>query len=136
MYLGIGWLRRYLAKAVANMRAFSMGEKRNARVRKETRVPPSACPGCGSELDCASDVIANASPEPGDVTICLTCGLLMRFKDDMRLRRLTGVEMIEALQDPRVALIESARQMTMAVHGSLRENLKRWEPPKEKTRGK
>jgi hypothetical protein len=106
-----------------------MVKKPNAQGRTETRVPPSNCPNCGTELDCASDVLGgNERPSPGDVTICLGCGLLMRFKDDMRLRRLTGAEMIEALKDPRVATIESARQLTLAVHGPLPSQRKRWEP--------
>jgi hypothetical protein len=81
----------------------------------ETRVPKCKCPSCGTELDAATDVLNRAAtPNPGDITICLRCGLLMRFKDDMTLRQLTGKEMIEAMKDPRVATIERARGTVMA----------------------
>jgi hypothetical protein len=128
MYLGIGWLRRYLAKAVANMRAFSMGEKPNAQAGKETRMPACKCPGCGYDLDAATNLLGVGAPTPGDITICLMCGRLMKFTDALLLRELTGPELIEALQDERVARIEAARQITMAVRGPPPRKAKPWEP--------
>ena len=77
------------------------------------RMPECKCLGCGRALDCASNMLSADSPGPGDITICLTCGKLMAFKDDLSFRELTGTEMIEVLKDPRVALLERARQEVM-----------------------
>jgi hypothetical protein len=80
---------------------------------KEYRVPVTNCFGCGNPNDAATNVLGTDNPEPGDVTICLRCGMLMRFRKNMTLRQLTGKEMIEALQDPRVSHIERTRQEVM-----------------------
>jgi hypothetical protein len=77
---------------------------------KETRVPECKCPNCGAGVDAATNLFGKGGPEPGDISICLYCGCLMKFKDDMMLRRLTGAELIEVLKDDRVAAIERARQ--------------------------
>ena len=86
------------------------------RMRREGNgvpVPECKCPGCGAACDASTNLLGKQGPEPGDVSICLYCGMLMKFTDDMMLRQLTGTEMIEVLKDERVAKIERARQWAM-----------------------
>lgn len=46
---------------------------------KTTHVEPQSCPKCGKKLDAVSDAFGEASPGPGDMTVCLYCGQIMQF---------------------------------------------------------
>ena len=48
-------------------------------------------------------------PEPGDITICIHCGHLMAFADDMTVRPLTDNEMYDIAGDPRLIAFQKAR---------------------------
>lgn len=43
------------------------------------------CPVCNEILDGYTSVSKDASPEPGDVTICCVCAQVLEFTDDMQL---------------------------------------------------
>lgn len=81
--------------------------------RGQFHMPDARCLGCGKLVDGATNMLGPSSPDAGDVTICIYCGRLMAFKDDLTFRELTGAEMMEVMQDPRVQLIEQARQEAM-----------------------
>lgn len=55
-------------------------------------VPTCACPGCG-QLHSYVTGREGAKPEPGSHTVCVFCGALMTFADDMTLRRTTQAEL-------------------------------------------
>lgn len=57
------------------------------------RVKGSVCPGCGAMLDAASHHEEGAVPEPGCFSICLYCGLLLRFDDDLSLGPIDPAEL-------------------------------------------
>lgn len=44
-----------------------------------------SCPCCSAKLDGFTDPISDASPSPGDVTICFYCGGCLRFIDNLQL---------------------------------------------------
>ena len=50
-----------------------------------TLVPLSACVHCGEEIDAATAVDDARSPGPGDLSVCLRCGQIHFFNDDMIL---------------------------------------------------
>ena len=57
---------------------------------RDTRVPASPCPYCGNENDAA--MAANperpdATPKPGDITICTTCASPLVFTERLRTRK-------------------------------------------------
>lgn len=79
----------------------------------ETRLPVCNCPECDAPLDCSTGLFGALKPSHGDVSVCLYCGTILKFKKNMTLRRLTNAETIEALKDERLAKIEIARQHTM-----------------------
>jgi hypothetical protein len=74
------------------------------------KVPVSVCLGCGKRMDGATAIDHRKAPAPGNITICIGCGHIMAFGDDMRLRALTDAEMIEIAGDPRVVAVQRARR--------------------------
>lgn len=70
------------------------------------------CPWCGFLLDMHSLVAQgdepDASPEPGDFTLCTRCGQVGAYDADLRLRRLTLAENMEAARDDRVQKVAAA----------------------------
>jgi hypothetical protein len=79
------------------------------RSEKATRVAPSACTGCGRLHDAVTPAIGQASPEPGSITMCIYCGHIAAFDDDLKLRELTREEQIEIAGDERILAVQRAR---------------------------
>jgi hypothetical protein len=61
---------------------------------KENIVPASPCTHCGEPNDGAAS-LEGATPKPGDITICMECGNIMAFAEDLTVRNLTNEEMYE-----------------------------------------
>jgi C4-type Zn-finger protein len=76
---------------------------------KSTRTPKCVCPSCGKVFDTATDATSDDVPLPGDITICLHCGHVMAFKDDLTVRELTSEELHEVATNPDVLAIQKAR---------------------------
>lgn len=50
-------------------------------------LPPSACPSCGHLMDAAMCISKPAGrPEPGDLSLCLKCGEILVYADQLKLR--------------------------------------------------
>jgi hypothetical protein len=65
-----------------------------------THIPVSHCLDCGEQLDAATHIGGDQhKPDPGDVSICVRCGHIMAFADDLTLRRLTDEEMKQVAGD-------------------------------------
>lgn len=79
---------------------------------KQHRLQESRCLGCGKLLDCASCLQHDDAPGPGDVTICLDCGHIMIFTDDMGLRNPNFAEIHDLAGDADVLLIQRLRKET------------------------
>jgi hypothetical protein len=79
------------------------------------KVPMSACLGCGKEVNGASGVDHRGPPTPGHITICLYCGHIMAFAEDMSLRELTGEEMHDIAGDARLIAVQRARKLAKMV---------------------
>jgi hypothetical protein len=74
------------------------------------RVPWSSCTGCGKRVDGATPIDdKTATPDPGDVTVCIYCGHIMAYADDLQLRNLTAVEMHEVAGDERILAVMQLR---------------------------
>jgi hypothetical protein len=72
-------------------------------------VPQARCLNCNTMLDAASDLLGDARPNIGDLTICIKCGHLMAFTDDLMLRELTDQEIKDYAGDPRIVKLQNAR---------------------------
>jgi hypothetical protein len=71
----------------------------------------SSCTNCGRFLHGITgvDVDEDDRPNPGSITICLYCGHVMVFADDLTLRNPTVIEQIKIAGDPRILAIQRAR---------------------------
>lgn len=66
-------------------------------LEKTTRVPKSICPTCQTILSAATDFTHGAAPKPDDITICINCGTILCFKEDMTLRLAVQLDIDHAL---------------------------------------
>lgn len=74
------------------------------------KVPPSACPKCGDVHDAATaSDLSDEAPEPGDFTICVNCGSINRFDDDLHVQ-FVDQEALDSLDDEtRAAVLHAVR---------------------------
>lgn len=61
-----------------------------------TEIPKSQCCECGYEPDRVS---GPGMPSPGDASLCIACGSLSIFADDLTMRAPTKDEMLQAAAD-------------------------------------
>lgn len=86
----------------------ALGSGRYALDDKDYHVPEMCCLHCGERLNMATAVSEEILPKAGDLTICVFCKGLMIFVKGLKLRKLTGEEESEALDDPRVNAVKDA----------------------------
>ena len=79
------------------------------KVGQSHKVQESACTACGTQWNGATCVGEDAAPTPGDITVCICCGHLMAFGEDLKLRDLTDAEMLLVAGDKRVLAVQLAR---------------------------
>lgn len=78
-----------------------------------TRIPEGECLQCGKKMDAASNLADDALvPEPGDVTLCIHCGYIMAFADDLTFRAVTEEEIKEIPLDE-ISRFQRARKVVM-----------------------
>jgi len=53
-------------------------------------------------MDRASMLNGDDQPSPGDVTLCIGCGHIMAFADDLSFRELTDQEIVAVAGDQRI----------------------------------
>ncbi len=84
-----------------------------------TKTPETKCPACHHKLDGAARVDGDGNtPQPGDVTVCLYCGHICAYGDDLQLRELNDKEAYDVAGDPDIlAAVE--------LSGMYREYLKK-----------
>jgi hypothetical protein len=75
--------------------------------------PVSWCPACGHKFDRASNATGQDGPEPGDITLCFGCGVLLVFSEALEVRMPTVEEMRGFRSDERLmeALAHTRRLM-------------------------
>ena len=79
---------------------------------KDNRFAACSCLACGKVLDAANVVSTDGqdyAPSSGDITICLGCGHVMAFDDDLKLREMTDAEAREIAGDRRMLAVQKAR---------------------------
>lgn len=52
---------------------------------QEVSVPESACPVCYRVHDRATGLLEDATPSPGDLSICVRCGAILEYNEDLHL---------------------------------------------------
>jgi len=65
-----------------------------------TRTPRNKCLNCGFWTEAASTPDGSAgAPTEGSLSVCIKCGAVMMFDQDLRLRGMTASEMDSLLAD-------------------------------------
>jgi hypothetical protein len=73
-----------------------------------THVPPSPCPGCGTEMDGAT---GPGSPQPGDLAICVRCLHISAYGWDLALNSVTDTDI---LNHPQIVATVAAMRLWKA----------------------
>ncbi len=71
----------------------------------ETKLEGNRCPFCGKLTDYA---LGPASPQPGDVSVCMSCRNVNVFDEKMGLRKPTAEEACELAADLRIQEVKKA----------------------------
>ena len=78
---------------------------------KTTRTPLNRCLECGYIIDAATETPDNPTerpPRPGDIAVCIACGCVHLFADDLTLRKPNDEEWLEIADDPSVVMSRAA----------------------------
>ena len=78
---------------------------------KNHKVGPSECLHCGRVLYGATGIDGDSSPMPGDIIVCIYCGHIQAFADDLSFRDLTDAEAHEIAGDRRILDVQTARSI-------------------------
>ena len=80
-----------------------------------TAIPPGDCPECGYHIDstCAAYNYDGKTPNPGDISMCLSCGYASVFADDLSRRRPTKEESEIIWNSPEVKKAQRARAVVV-----------------------
>jgi hypothetical protein len=78
-------------------------------MKESTKMPDSHCTRCLKKLDAASSE-EKERPAAGDLSICLYCGHLMLFDQEMKLRDLTPEEMRDVRRSDTWSYIQSMQK--------------------------
>ncbi len=91
-----------------------------------TKTRKQNCPSSGILLNATSHLDGEASPEPGDITICATCKTILIFGEAMDLRLATQEEIKEAekelnntinqLDNAKYTLIKTSESLGILCH--------------------
>ncbi len=81
-----------------------------------THLPPDECPVCHGYLDAAGPITnAKVQPKPGDYSLCINCGALLRFDPGMRLQVVPDDDLLE-LPKGDVERLRRVQEMIQALH--------------------
>lgn len=80
------------------------------------KIPETHCLHCGYGMTAAATAEPgdDSLPGPGDVVVCMKCGAVMKFADDMTVRGMSDAEMDELTSDRE--WMDNIAQVVWAVH--------------------
>lgn len=90
---------------------------------RDSQIPKCQCPWCGHILDramSANPKKPNATPRPGDVTICISCAQILVFANDLTVRASAPgeIELTPAMRRAQQAVRELDRRDKTPTTGS------------------
>lgn len=80
---------------------------------KKHRLPDSWCT-CGHKLSGARGIDWDNMPEPGNLSVCMYCGVLRMYAEDLSLRELTREELSDVMADREMST--QILRMRQAIH--------------------
>ena len=86
----------------------------------KTQMTGNVCPHCGRPADggtvCGIGQQPALNPKPGDYAMCLYCGTLNRYDNELKLRLLTKRDRRQLMRDPRLReTLQIAEAVTQAM---------------------
>ncbi len=84
------------------------------------------CLGCGEEMDYAAPLPGDddlRGPRPGDLSLCMYCGLLMAFDEELEVRLMTPQEAARVPRKERVRMARALRDFQRAQRRAKRRAL-------------
>jgi predicted nucleic-acid-binding Zn-ribbon protein len=81
---------------------------------KTERFPETRCRACGYTLNALAHVGGIEGVTAGDVSVCIACGNVAIFTDDLALRAPTAAEWRDIMANPLVAHIVATVKATMS----------------------
>jgi hypothetical protein len=88
------------------------------------QLPITLCWHCDRALDAATDIEGALEPEEGAISLCMYCGAIATFGEDLRLIRPTkeDLDALEEMEEFRKAFVKFnwARQYVMIEHSLMR----------------
>jgi hypothetical protein len=84
-----------------------MMKRRALKLARDAEVPETSCANCGKRLDRASGVVDKHArnfkrPQAGDLSLCIGCGHVSVFDENLRLREPTDAEIVRWAADDRL----------------------------------
>lgn len=76
---------------------------------KDTEIPNQRCWKCGYRMDRTTEVLGDAKPREGDVSMCLDCGALGIFTKNLMIRKPTEEEQARWEVDPLIVRAQILR---------------------------
>lgn len=83
----------------------------------------SRCPGCRQILNGSVDHQGRGAPRPGDLTICASCGEILRFGHTLSLHQVTAEEIRRLSPETAKELLDAKRRFQLSTprrHAALR----------------
>jgi Zn ribbon nucleic-acid-binding protein len=80
-------------------------------MKSDIRIPEHKCPQCGYLIDTTVEAYGDIGnlPNPGDVSMCISCGHAMLFNEDLTVREPTEKEALVINLMPEVMEAQLAR---------------------------
>lgn len=77
---------------------------------RDRQIPTQACIACGYVMDMVSNMFNHIQrPKVGDLSVCMKCGHLTAFDENMMHRPLNDEEQKYIAGDPRLLALQQAR---------------------------
>lgn len=77
------------------------------------RTPACACPKCRHTLDAATDPEGIAAPKPNDVSVCIWCGEILQFDENLKLSSATQAVLEELSRNDLTLVTEIRRHVLL-----------------------
>jgi len=90
-----------------------------------TRIRDVLCPACGYAMTHTTAVEDGNAPQPGDCSLCLNCGAVNVFSDDLGVRSASEAEIAEFMSDENVRQTVQRAQSYIRRRGPLPEKVSR-----------
>jgi len=77
--------------------------------KDDTIIPEQRCPYCDYKMDRTTHAFGDAKPQCGDYSMCLNCGRIGIFNDDLTVRKPNDEERLAIVENAEITRAQVAR---------------------------